>query len=131
MTNSAFDIQRLDVAEDEALVAIGDAGWGLYDDFGAYRLRGRRALGKQALEAVARCVVFLDSDLPYEWAPRRPTISSLLATLLTLGYWLREDRRRWQSTGPYHVWPFMRESDYQRSLASPRRLSGRANEKVA
>ena len=131
ITNSAFDTQRLDVSDDEALVAIGHAGWGLYDDFGVYRLRGRRALGKQALEAVARCVLFLDSDLPYEWAPRRPTLASLLATLLTLGYWLREDRRRWQSTGPHQIWPFMRESDFQRALDFPRRLSGRADEKVA
>ena len=44
LTNVEFDSVRLDHSADEALVAIGDAGWSLYDDFFVYRLRGRRAL---------------------------------------------------------------------------------------
>jgi hypothetical protein len=131
LTNAEFDGIRLDHSEDEALVAIGDAGWSLYDDFFVYRLRGHRALNSHALDAVARCILFLDSDLPYEWPVRRPTVKSLLWTLLTVGTWLRRDRRRWEASGPYHVWPFFRESDYQRALASPRRLKGRSDEDAA
>ena len=123
LTNTQFDDVRLDRADDEALVAIGDAGWSLYDDFFVYRLRGRRALKPETLEAVARCVLFLDSNLPYEWPPRRPSIKSILLTLFTFGVWLKRDRQRWQATGPYHVWPFYRESDYQRALENPRRLA--------
>ena len=131
LTNAEFDSVRLDRSEDEALVAIGDAGWSLYDDFFVYRLRGRRALNSEALDAVARCILFLDSDLPYEWPARRPRLMSILWTLLTFGTWLRKDRRRWEASGPYHVWPFYRESDYQRALANPRRLSGRSDEDAA
>ena len=131
LTNAEFDGVRLDHAEDEALVAIGDAGWSLYDDFFVYRLRGGRSLKAQSREAVARCILFLDSDLPYEWPPRRPTLKSILGTLLTFGVWLRDDRRRWESSGPYHVWPFFRESDYQSALANPRRLRGRSDEDAA
>jgi hypothetical protein len=131
LTNAEFDSARLDPADDEALVAIGDAGWSLYDDVFVYRLRGRRALKPESLDAVARCVLFLDSNLPYEWPPRRPSIKSLLFTLLTVGTWLKRDRQRWEALGPYHVWPFYRESDYHKALANPRRLSGKSREDAA
>ncbi len=131
LTNADFESVRLDRAEDEALVAIGYVGWSLYDDFFVYRLRGRRGLKPDTLEAVERCVLFLDSDLPYEWPPRRPSVKRILVTLLTFGIWLRRDRQRWEASGPYHVWPFYRESDYQRALANPRRLKGRSSEDAA
>ncbi len=130
LTNAQFDGVRLDRAEDEALVAIGDAGWSLYDDVFVYRLRGRRALKPETLQAVARCVLFLDSNLPYEWPPRRPSIKSILLTLLTFGVSLKHDRQRWEAMGPYHVWPFYRESDYHRALENPRRL-GNSREDAA
>src|SRR2546421_11038022 len=98
LTNAQFDGVRLDRAQDEALVAIGDAGWSLYDDFFVYRLRGRRALKPETLEAVARCVLFLDGNLPYEWPQRRPSVKSILFTLLTLGTWLKRDRQRWEAS---------------------------------
>src|ERR1051326_6720269 len=101
LTNAEFDSVRLDRADDEALVAIGDAGWSLYDDVFVYRLRGRRALKPESLDAVARCVLFLDTNLSYEWPPRRPSIKSLLFTLLTVGTWLKRDRQRWEALGPY------------------------------
>jgi len=131
LTNAEFDSLRLDHSDDEALVAIGDAGWSLYDDFLVYRLRGRRALKPETLDAVARCILFLDSDLAYEWPARRPTVKSLLLTVLTFGSWLRRDRRRWETSGPHHVWPFFRESDFQRALANPRRLHGRSGADAA
>src|SRR5437870_2940764 len=131
LTNAEFDSVRLDRSEDAALVAIGDAGWSLYDDFFVYRLRGRRALNSETREAVARCILFLDSDLPYEWPVRRPSLKSILWTFLTFGAWLRSDRRRWEASGPFHVWPSFRESDYERALANPRRLSGRSAEDAA
>ena len=122
LTNAEFDDVRLDASEDEALVAIGHAGWSLYDDFFVYRLRGRRALSPETLDSVARCVLFLDTDLSYEWPPLCPTLWRLLSTLLTVGYSLRRDRRRWQASGPFHVWPFFREADYRDALAVPKRL---------
>ena len=131
LTNAEFDSVRLDRSEDEALVAVGHAGWSLYDDCFVYRLRDRRALKRQTLDAVARCVLFLDSDLPYEWPARRPTLKSILWTLITFGAWLRRDRLRWEASAAYHVWPFVREGDYQRALASPRRLGGRSDEDAA
>lgn len=118
-----FDAVRLDVSEDPALVAIGDAGWGLYDDFLDYKLRGRRALNKEQLESVARCVLFLDSDLPYEWSPRRPSFTSFILSLVTLGSWSRAHWKRWQAQGPHEIWPFMRHADFERANAEPKRFA--------
>jgi hypothetical protein len=124
LTNADFDSVRLDHAPDPALVAIGDAGWQLYDDFFVYRLRGRRALTHETLSAVARCVLFLDTDLAYEWPPLRPSIARLLLTLITLGHSLRRERQQWQASGPFAVWPFFREADYRAALSTPRRMHG-------
>jgi len=131
LTNAEFESVRLDRSEDEALVAIGDAGWSPYDDFFIYRLRGRRALKRQTIDAVARCILFLDSDLPYEWPARRPTLRTILWTLITFGAWLRRDRLRWEASGAYHVWPFFREVNYQQALANPRRLRGNSDQEAA
>jgi len=131
LTNAEFDDVRLDRSGDEALVAIGDAGWSLYDDFFVYRLRGRRALTRDAREAVARWILFLDSDLPYEWLARRPTLKSILYALVTFGSSARRDRQRWEASGPHHVWPFFRETDYHKALANPRRLRGESDEDAA
>ena len=131
ITNADFEGERLDRSTDEALVALGDAGWSLYNDFGIYRLHGKHALSPDALKAVARCVLFLDTDLHYEWPPRRASVRGILTTLLTLGLSLRRERRAWESSGPYHVWPFYRESDYQEACAHPRFLAGADPEQAA
>jgi hypothetical protein len=122
LTNAEFDEVMVYDSSDEALVAISHAGWSLYDDFFVYRLRGRRALTRKALEQVARCVLFLDTDLPYDWPPSRPTLSRLVLTLVTFGHTLRRARQQWEASGPSRVWPFFRETDYQVALRAPRRL---------
>lgn len=124
LTNTGFDAIRVDHSPDEALVAIGDAGWLLYGDFGVYRLTGRRSLTAEVRAAVARWVVFLDTDLPYEWRRFRPTIWELALDCLTLGVSHRRKLRSWRGSGPFHLWPFFRERDYTAASASPRRFAG-------
>ncbi len=125
LTNAEFDEVMVYESSDEALVAISHAGWSLYDDFFVYRLRGRRALTQEALEAVARCVLFLDTDLPYEWPPLRPSLSRLVLTLVTLGRSLKRARQQCEASGSFHVWPFVREIDYRAALIAPRRFNDR------
>jgi hypothetical protein len=50
---------------DAALGEIATFGWTLYSDTRRYRLRGRHKLPRIARAAVARCVLFLGSDLEY------------------------------------------------------------------
>jgi hypothetical protein len=80
---------------------------------------------------VLRCLLFLRTDLPYEW--RREYIPYLTPgeALLKMGSWwhgarellvdwsrhVREDhRRRLKAEGDPDVWPFIRWKDYQAAL---------------
>lgn len=126
ITNDEFDVGEVVASPDPAIGAIWDFGWGHYSDFGSYRLRGTHALTKPQLETVARAVLFLDSDLPYEWPSLRPSLLEFLLLLGTLGLLVGRRRRRWEANGPIEVWPFFRVADHDAALAAPRRLSGAA-----
>jgi hypothetical protein len=43
------------------------ATWGLYDDFSDTRLVGRYRLSRENRRAIARSIMFLRSDMAYEW----------------------------------------------------------------
>ena len=109
---------------DEGVRAALDAGWGLYSDYRNYRLRNGDELSPQNLAAVGRCVLFLKTDLEYEWPPRRPSLLYLLLALVTLGIAHRRSRERWERSGDYHVWPFLQYADYKRALGKPPFLIG-------
>jgi len=130
ITNARFDGYRPDRAPDSGVQAVADAAWQLYDDFGVYRLRGRRALRRDALAAVARWVLFLQSDYEYEW-PRnpRPSIGRFLLALMTFARIspIPPDRMRvWRQAGDYDCWPFVTRADYENALGHPRFFVGDA-----
>jgi hypothetical protein len=80
---------------------------------------------------VRRCLLFLRTDLPYQW--RREYIPPLTPgeTILRMGSWfppahelfddysrhiLEEHRRRLQAEGDPDVWPFIRRKDYEKAV---------------
>ena len=122
ITNDEFEehlpISRADPAVDE----IYHRGvWGLYSDLHEHRLVGRQRLSRSERREIARFVLFLKSDLEYEWPGRHlwKELLWMLAGLLTLGlagrlYWRRLGRR-----GDVSVWPFVRQEDFERAMRHP------------
>jgi hypothetical protein len=127
MTNHEFDAalptSRTDPAVDEIYYR---GAWGFYSDLSEHRLIGRHRLSRTERREIARFILFLKSDLDYEW-PRRELWGELLwmlAGLLTLGlagrlYWRRLGRR-----GDVSVWPFLRGEDFERVVHRPCYLAG-------
>lgn len=111
---------------DSAVLAVQQAAWMLYSDLYEHKLTGRHALSRQAKEAIARWVVFLHSDLPYEW-PRHPCegFVRLFAWLLSFGRIPRHFDERWKRSGDFGVWPFICREDYQCALQHPRLLASK------
>ncbi|HZN64598.1 MAG TPA: hypothetical protein VFB66_04810 [Tepidisphaeraceae bacterium] len=68
-------------------------------------------------------VVFLHSDLPYEWPSASRTLGTLLLKILTFGMWGRDQTL--PRTGDSDVWPFFKGEDLSRAVAEPRLLAGR------
>lgn len=108
-------------SRDSSLWAIWKAVWVCYDDIFTHRLTGKRALTKDQKHVIARAIVFLHSDLTYEW-PRVP-LRRMLLGLLTLGVWPRLFPAP-LSGGDDAVWPFFRRSDLEVEAAQPYLLIG-------
>lgn len=121
MTNDEFE-SRWPRSDDAAVRVIGAAAWHLYDDIREYRLTGPDRLSFQARRAVARCVLFLHGDLPYEWpeASRAEKLAYAIAGLLTLGVATRFWKSRLDLADDADVWPFFRRTDYRRALRDAR-----------
>jgi hypothetical protein len=69
MTNDDFDLASPDAGADVAVLRIWEFGNCLYssDLPWSYRLAGQFAVPPDVREEAGRCVLFLQTDLPYEW----------------------------------------------------------------
>jgi hypothetical protein len=125
----------------DALIGpIVENAWCLYSDTRRYRLVGRDRPGAEERRNVLRWIMFLRSDLEYEWPPQRfvhpfhyQSGPGCLVLLLTLGLWTpgaSEARVRfdaWTTEGDFAVWPYRRREDFEEALrrTCPLARSGR------
>jgi len=115
-------------SHDPAAREIAWAAWSLYDDFSDTRLVGRYRLSRESRRAIARWIMFLRSEMTYEWRsyPRWRALTLLPLDLLTLGTTARIRNRKWRQTGELFVWPYRRWSDYREALRRPVYLQPRS-----
>lgn len=120
MTNDEYEdtADSLVRSKDVALRELWWAMWPTYDDLHEHRLTGKYKLPPQGRRTIARMVLFLHSDLPYEW-PVPSRLLALLLNVLTLGFW-----SRFADNIDATLWPFFRGEDLARAAAQPRLLGG-------
>jgi hypothetical protein len=99
-------------SDDGALWEVFHSIWYCYDDFRSHSLRLTEG---QRLDFI-RCILFLHSDLEFEWSVRRES------------FWrspfsLSESKAQPAANGDMSVFPFYRRSDYELALKKPRLLS--------
>ena len=122
ITNDEFENRRPRGSHDLAVRQIFEEGaWFLYDDTYAHRLTGRHRLSTRERRNVARWILFLETDLTYEWpiVPFGLRLALMPLNLLTLGLLGRVVQRFASSGAPTDLWPFRRHSDYQAALQKP------------
>ena len=111
-----------DKLKDRALHAVWEAMWFCYtdSDIEIHRLEGAHALNPAGKKALARCILFLQTNLPYEWKRDSilPPLEEMALGLLTLGWW---NRRQKKEVGNWDdVWPFRRIEDFEKAKLEPR-----------
>lgn len=123
LTNDEFE-ERWPASADPALSAVREAAWFLYSDLRAYRLTGANRLPFAVRRQLSRWVIFLQSDLEYEWpvATRTEKLARSIAGLLTMGVATRLWKTALQVSEDADVWPFIRRVDFRRALRAPRLL---------
>jgi hypothetical protein len=99
---------------DPALRAIYIALWFGYSDTSEHTMTGKHALNDEGRALVERCVLFLRTDLEFQW----PVPSSLclwysFLRLVGLGWIVRRLAAQDMSMGDADVWPFLRKTDYE------------------
>ncbi len=133
ISNDEFEDSQ-PVTHDLAVCAIWDTAWAFYDDLKEHRLTKQHRLTSEQRRACVRWILFLHSDLLYEWPHLRiPGNDPALRIRSSIGNHFgwppfgvsKADAKDFLNAGYYPVWPFLRFSDYKASLASPRLLNGR------
>ena len=123
ITNDEFEDKRLPHSNDDPAISevYSKGAWLLYSDLQEYRLSGIHRLDDKTKTVIARWVLFLKTDLPYEWpvSTFKQGLLRLLSNLLTLGAANRFYAYRYQGSGDIDVWPFLRRSDYEAALQKP------------
>ena len=122
ITNDEFEVRSPRRSRDLAVRQIlSEGAWFLYDDLHEHRLTGRYKLSPEGRENVARWVLFLETDLPYEWpivplAVRFALMPLNLITVGLVGCLVQRYARRGVSV---QLWPFRRSRDYNAALTRP------------
>ena len=124
--------------DDPIIIPMLELCWGLYDDTRSHKLKGRDKLSDESLKIIARCILFLQTDLEYEW-PYFDTMSPFfhfslaedVLTFLTFGYYYRKKReekelayREFKKLSNFHIWPFFKEENYKDLLKKQPFLKG-------
>ncbi len=91
--------------------------WPAYDDMHEHRLTGPNAITLGQRLDFATAILFLKSNLPYEWKSHTG-LRGLLNGVFRLVPFTRKNRLD-TSTGDLRVWPFYRKTDYDAALKQP------------
>jgi len=126
LNNFDFEEKVEDVDwSDAAVGAVALESWGLYDDLRKHTLTGIWKIDKKGRRVIARWILFLQTDLEYEWP--YPTIKHdwrRVITVLTFGLFPEFREPAYRDLGNYDVWPFFRVEDFEQALRTPKLLAG-------
>lgn len=117
--------------DDQVIRPILELSWGFYNDTHNQKLKGKYNLSDEQRKEIARFILFLHSDLEYDWTYvdvtnplMRLSFTDILKSIFTLGQHYRdlkikhkEEFELMKKTGDFDFWPFKTEHEYTQQLA--------------
>jgi len=107
VSNEQYEKQYPKSDSDPALSEIFLQIWFLYSDMTEHKLAGKYALGAEQSAFVERCILFLTSDLEFEWPPQ------MLHLRRTFLRYLALEKTETTASGNETVWPFFHDYQYE------------------
>lgn len=125
-TNFALDDALFDrKSSDPAIDAIRKQVWLIYDDLREHRYEGTWKMAAEQREVAMRIILFLKSDLEYQWpyVPGWYRATRSLIWLLTLGFGSSTLDRRFEFRDVENVWPFLSSEEVLGAKNDPKYLA--------
>jgi hypothetical protein len=97
---------------DPAVWSIYSYIWFFYSDSSEHVLSGKHSLTQEGLAFMERCLLFLQSDLDFQWPNTKVHIWYPVLRLIGLGGIVNRRIEKQMSVGDKEVWPFLRKADY-------------------
>lgn len=125
-------------ADDKIIRQALEYSWCLYNDTYNHKLTGGHKLSEAQIKEIAKCILFLHSDLEYDWTfvdMTNPLIrfsfNDMLKSILTFGKHYKdlnlkreEEFELMKKSGDFEYWPFKTKLDYEIQLKQQPFLSG-------
>lgn len=116
--------------DDRVIRPILEYSWCLYNDAYNHKLTGKHSLSDNQAKDIARFILFLHSDLEYEWTYVdltnpiiRFSFTDILKSFFTIGQYYRdmnlkrkEELELMKKAGDFEFWPFKTQKDYELQL---------------
>lgn len=116
ITNDEFERCFPTQDEDPGLSAIKTNIWTLYSDLYEHRLSGNHSPPADTRVFIERCILFLKSDLEFQWPVPRIRLSNLKNVIVEKARRLLGESVRVGADGAPNdedVWPFFTKQDYE------------------
>ena len=99
--------------DDPALLAVGDVAWFCYSEDRTHKLAGKHEPPAELRHLLENAVLFLQTELEYEWPPYRfVSLKNGFLKLLGMRSMVERQFEEFKRAGDWEVWPFLRRSDY-------------------
>ncbi len=116
ITNEEYERRFARNKQDPALWAVHAQLWFCYSDLSEHTLTGKHALNGEQFALFERCVLFLNSDLEFQWPLPKFGLRYGIVRLLGFGWLLKRRDQKDMGLGDTEVWPFLKRTDYEEAL---------------
>ena len=131
ITNFEFmdKIEPIYPTNDKGIHAIESEFWFCYDDLREHKNLGKDKLTDETEKHIKRFILFLKSDNEYEWNdPKFPNPIKWLLNLMTFGIYPKKSEEKESENielGDERVWPFFRQTEFEKEINEPKYMSGK------
>lgn len=112
ISNREYERRFPTTKDDPALRAIYTSLWFCYSDVSEHTLTGKHALNNEGHAHVDRCILFLRTDLEFQWPLPKFRLKYGILRLLGLGRVVKRWEQDDMKMGEKQVWPFLNRAQY-------------------